>query len=504
MKNGTPLEQQTMDWKSLLQTSILSFFEKENHSLLKARVRFRITYAIPLVLLSFTLASGFMVFYLLTPFAAFNAPRHFLGIQSKVFLLVLAMGLTAMFSGILLALEIIRPMKAMITTMNALDAARDPQEKLAEAESEVHVLTQTFHRFLSSLNRYITDTAILENIPQGVITLDREGRVASINRIAADILRVDHQAVIKTHYKSLIPSSLENISCLRAFEDALQGRHDGRFNQFWIETNDRRRTLIELKCDPLQGDSTAGVTVLLIKNLSQIGSVREQLERIGQLTFLGTLTAELAHEIRNPLGYLYGLMEIMDNELPQGDPKREHIKIITNGIERLNRVIEDLLECPQAASTALQPIDVSRLLRDAVIELRDLFAKKRVELIEAYRETLPKPTGSARGLSRVFLNLLRNACEATPPGGKVSISTRLERSEDNLGAIIVAIANEGPPISLEERDRIFTPFFTTKKKGTGLGLAIARSIVYSHGGNISLKSESEKGTTFEVSLPVRT
>lgn len=488
----------------MLQTRILSFFEKENRSLLKARVRFRITYAIPLVLVSFTLASGFMVFYLLTPFAAFNAPRHSLGIQSKVFLLILAMGLTALFSGILLALEIIRPIKAVVTTMNALAAARDPQEKLTETESEVHLLTQTFHRFLGSLNKYITDTAILENIPQGVITLDREGRVVSMNRIAADIFRVNHQTVIQGHYKSLLPSSIENVACLRAFEDALQGRHDGRFNQFWIETNDRKRTLIELKRDPLQGDSSAGITALSIKNLSQIGSVREQLERIGQLTFLGTLTAELAHEIRNPLGYLYGLMEIMDSELPQDDPKREHIKIITNGIERLNRVIEDLLECPQAASTALQPIDVSRLLRDAVIELRAFFTKHEVELVEAYRETLPKPVGSARGLSRVFLNLLRNACEATPPGGKVSISTRLERSEDNQGAIIVAITNEGPPISPEERDRIFTPFFTTKKKGTGLGLAIARSIVYSHGGNISVVSEPDKGTTFEMSLPVRT
>lgn len=483
---------------------IFSFFGKENHPF-RARVRFRLIVAIPLVLASFTLASGLIVFYLLTPFATPHTPRHFSDIQVKIFLLVLALSLIATLCGILLAHAIVRPIEAMLLSMNTLDIARGPQENLAEAESEVHLLTQTFYRLLTSLNRHITDTVILENIPQGTITLDEVGNVTSINRIAAEILRVDCQAVIQTNYKSLIPSSIENVSFFRAFEDVLQGRRDDRFHQLWIETNDQRRTLIELKCGPLEGDSTSGVNVLFIKDLSQVGSVREQLARVGQLTFLGTLTAELAHEIRNPLGYLYGLMEIMENELPQGDPKREHIKIINNGIERLNRVVDDLLECPQAASTDLQPIDVSQLLRDAVIELRDLFAENGVEFIEAYRETLPNPVGSARGLSIVFLNLLRNACEATPPGGKVIISTRLERSEDNRRAmIVVAITNEGPPISLEASDRIFTPFFTTKKGGTGLGLAIARSIVDSHGGNISLKSKPERGTTFEVSLPVRT
>jgi len=227
----------------------------------------------------------------------------------------------------------------------------------------------------------------------------------------------------------------------------------------------------------------------------QILEIEEQLRRADRLTALGELSAGMAHEIRNPLGSIRGTAEILQEGFPPEDKRYEFARILIQEVDRLNRVVQDFLTFARPEPPRLEEFDPETVLGE-VLQLVQQPARKQGVELELQIDRAPKLCGHREQLKQVFLNLVLNALQAMPEGGRLTITAGCDGS-----AIVLRFRDTGPGIPFEVRERIFNPFFTTRREGTGLGLAITQRIVSSHGGRIEIEESTERGTVFKVTLP---
>ncbi|HIJ82348.1 MAG TPA: sensor histidine kinase, partial [Desulfuromonadales bacterium] len=228
----------------------------------------------------------------------------------------------------------------------------------------------------------------------------------------------------------------------------------------------------------------------------QIIIVEEQLRRAERLSTLGEMAAMLAHEIRNPLGSIRGTAEILRDDYRPGDPKHEFIGIQIKETERLNHVVEDFLRMARQQPTELSNCSIREELETIVTLVAQDARSRNISLF------LDPPTNpiivAADGekLRQAFLNIIINALQATPEGGKVTVSARQVADMCEISCV-----DTGTGIDNETLARIFEPFFTTKPDGTGLGLAVTRKIIEGHNGLLTVESDVNTGTTVLVRLP---
>ncbi len=234
-----------------------------------------------------------------------------------------------------------------------------------------------------------------------------------------------------------------------------------------------------------------------LQNQSErIIAIEEQLRRSEKLSTLGEMAAVLAHEIRNPLGSIRGTAEILRDDYRPGDPKHEFIEIQIKETERLNHVVEDFLRMARQHPLELQDCSIREELETIVTLVSKDAQDRGVTLL---LEACPEPViirGDGEKLRQAFLNIVINALQATPSGGSVIITCL--QTENGYE---VRFIDNGSGIEHDVLSKIFEPFFTTKPDGTGLGLAVCRKIIEGHGGNLSVTSETGKGTIVLITLP---
>lgn len=233
------------------------------------------------------------------------------------------------------------------------------------------------------------------------------------------------------------------------------------------------------------------------KELREAGPLLDRVRRADQLAALGFLSARLAHEIRNPLGSMQGLLELMDKDFEKGDAKKGYVEVILKSIERLNVLVEELIEFARPGSEVLDLRDITDLLREAVSSAKSEFAENGIEVMEDYQDNLPLVNIDPQKMNRAFLNIIRNAFQFASKGETLRIATMSQPD----GFITIRFSSSEPYIASEDLDRIFVPFFTTQKQGMGLGLCIAYHTIAAHGGGIRVESDRDSGTTFIVQLP---
>jgi signal transduction histidine kinase len=205
----------------------------------------------------------------------------------------------------------------------------------------------------------------------------------------------------------------------------------------------------------------------------------------------------MAHEIRNPLGAIKGAVEILKDDYGPEDARYEFIQILLKETDRLNHIVQEFLGFARPKQPDFQQADLNEAI-ESVLTLTAQEAKKAGVKVEKRLD----PAIGKRGLDvsllrQAFLNLVLNAIQAMEGGGVLTIGSRLQGD-----AVEITISDTGAGISEENRKKLFSPFFTTKKNGTGLGLAITYRIIENHRGTIHVASEPGKGTTFRVKLPI--
>jgi two-component system, NtrC family, sensor histidine kinase HydH len=229
--------------------------------------------------------------------------------------------------------------------------------------------------------------------------------------------------------------------------------------------------------------------------------IEEQLRRAERLSALGEFSAALAHEVRNPLGSIRGVAEILMDDYRPGDSKYEFCEILVKESERLNRVVEDYLRLARPLPVETRSCDIASELHTIVV-LLTADAKRRGIRMELAAERLPPVKGDPEKLRQAFLNIILNGLQATPEGGWVTITAdHTETAGQETASVVINFKDSGPGIEPDKLDRVFEPFFTTKDGGTGLGLAVTRKIIEGHGGRISIINTPGSGATFRVILP---
>ncbi len=223
----------------------------------------------------------------------------------------------------------------------------------------------------------------------------------------------------------------------------------------------------------------------------------EQLRRADRLSALGELSAGMAHEIRNPLGSIKGAAEILKDDYRPDDPKYEFLQILLRETDRLNVIVQEFLGFARPKPPEFQETDINEIIESVLTLTAQPLRKAGITLEKTLDPTIGHRDLDAGLLQQAFLNLVLNAVQAMPRGGTLTVTSALRGR-----SLEVAVADTGSGISPENRKKLFSPFFTTKKDGTGLGLAITYRIVENHRGTIEVESEPGRGARFTVRIPV--
>jgi len=224
---------------------------------------------------------------------------------------------------------------------------------------------------------------------------------------------------------------------------------------------------------------------------------RTQMSRAEHLATLGELAAGLAHEIRNPLAGIAGVIEIVGRDLPPTSPARAVIKDVRLEVTQINRILTDLLQTARPHPPQVRPTDLNTTVEHAVMLARQQVLSKPIKIELEKDPQLPNVEHDSDQLHQVMLNLLLNAVQAIDATGKIRVV--LAAKKENA---LISVSDSGRGISPEHLPFIFRPFYTTKGNGTGLGLSLARRIVEDHRGKIEVESEPGKGSEFLITLPI--
>ncbi len=323
---------------------------------------------------------------------------------------------------------------------------------------------------------------ILACMPSGLITSNSAGVVTFVNRAASTILALEPRLAPGTLVESLLPGALGPDARLRRRE-------------LTVQTPAGMRTL-GLTVTGLEGPGGGG-TLIVFQDLTELRRIEEDLKRADRLAALGTLSAQLAHEIRNPLAAMRGSAQLLVQEPGTVDPtSAKLVEILLRESDRLSKLVDDFLRVARPPPPTRQELDLEVLVAETVDMLRvDPIAQEvQVEMVLAPVRVPVDPDQ----LRQVLINILRNAFQAAGRGGQVRVTLETEEA-----SALLRIWDSAGSIPVADLSRIFEPFFSTREGGTGLGLSTAYSIVRAHGGNIRVRSSPQEGTEFLIQLPLQ-
>jgi signal transduction histidine kinase len=235
----------------------------------------------------------------------------------------------------------------------------------------------------------------------------------------------------------------------------------------------------------------------IVRDLTETKALQEKLTKSERLAALGQVVAEITHEIKNPLMMIGGFANQLIQETRE-DKSLKKLNIITEEVSRLESLLEDLRDLYLPKALNIEEIDVNSLVREVYSLVRSDCEGKKIKA-EIMTENKPVIVEADRSrLEQVLLNLIKNSMEAMENGGNLSVQPKLIGDK-----VEITIADDGTGIPEDDKEKIFSPFFTTKKHGTGLGLSISRNIIEENeGSSLTLKSEKGKGTVFKITMPV--
>ena len=237
----------------------------------------------------------------------------------------------------------------------------------------------------------------------------------------------------------------------------------------------------------------------LKKTYSELQKAQQALIHSEKLAALGRFSAGIAHEIRNPLANISASAQFCLSKYEVDKNMKKHFDVILRNTESANRIIKELLDFSSPRETELVTGNITEVLKRVCELVKTRCTKHNVELIQKFRDDLPKIPLNEKKLEEAFMNFLSNAIEAMPEGGKLLVAADMPGNDNTIE---VSFSDTGTGISAEDMDKVFEPFFTTKDDGTGLGLSLAYHIINAHSGEVNFESIQGKGTTVTISIPV--
>jgi two-component system, NtrC family, sensor histidine kinase HydH len=355
-------------------------------------------------------------------------------------------------------------------------------------------LVQSYRSTQASLSRIkaFSDN-VVEHVPIGLLALDHQGKIAAFNRGAETILQLSAPQVIGQAADRIIPAELlDEINHSKNQADVIE-------KEIECTIADGKMIPLEIGVSSLKDENGVFLgNVLLFKDLTEVRTLRREVARSQRLASVGRLAAGVAHEIRNPLSSIKGFATYFKQRYPDRQDDQQTADIMIQEVDRLNRVVGQLLEFARPVPVKPKPVSLQTLLDDSIKLITDRAAEKGISINIQNNTQVDEVRIDPDRINQILLNLYLNAIDSMENGGELKV----EISSDGQGRdVVIQVADTGHGISREDLSRIFEPYFTTKSTGTGLGLAIAHNIIEAMGGKITVESEKEVGTTFTVALP---
>jgi len=350
---------------------------------------------------------------------------------------------------------------------------------------------------------------LVSGLPDALVGVDTELRVILWNPAAEDLLGRSARRVLGRTLKEVFAPET---SLVRHLTDTLATGESRSESSAVVEGLDGRPVHVSVVTAPLAGRSGAVTSaVAVVRDISRLRQLEAEVRRGETLAAAGQMAIGLAHEIRNPLSAIRGAAQLMQREL--GDEARwgEYTSVLLKEVTRVNSIIEMLLDVGRPVTLRVVPLNVHQLLERVALLLEEEAASRRITFVRRYDPSLPPILADEDRIMQVFHNLVRNAIEAMPGGGRLTLVTRLSMNplfakvdlgQGQRSMAEIQIADEGVGIPEATRAKLFTPFFTTKERGLGLGLALCHRIVDEHGGAIQVTSEPGRGTAMSCFLPI--
>jgi two-component system sensor histidine kinase HydH len=357
-------------------------------------------------------------------------------------------------------------------------------------------IVQNYYLVDRTLARMKTYTEnVVESMADALISIDQEKKIVTLNRRAAEILGGTERELKGQQIAEVLGQQVEDLLRWEEPKLIIRGQE--------IEVNHRsgKEIPLSLSVAPLKDEMGREMgSVLLLRDLREIRDLQEKVRRSERLASLGRLAAGVAHEIRNPLSSIRGFAQFFMQRFKGQEKEQEYSSLMVKEVDRLNRVITELLDFARPKEPHREPHSLESILEHSLKLLEPELVRKKVKIEKEYQPNLPSVLVDRDQFSQAFLNLLLNSLESMGDDGKIKIVLEKENGKDSLK---VSITDTGRGIPQGDLGKVFDPFFSTKRKGTGLGLAIVHQIIEQHRGDIMVESREGSGATFQITLPLK-
>ncbi|MFW6082333.1 MAG: ATP-binding protein [Desulfosalsimonas sp.] len=349
------------------------------------------------------------------------------------------------------------------------------------------------HRYRTTRRRLQDTSAITDEVvsglPAGLIVTDSLGNILLANPAAESITGLAAEDIMGRPAREVLPENLSEL--------VDPGEDGARIMEKELECNFSGNQQVPLSVSSARIINEEDVfigSLVIFRDLTEITALRQEMQRKEKLAAIGGLAAGVAHEIRNPLSSVKGMATYFKNKFTDDPEAREAAEVMVQETERLNRVINELLEFARPSRINARPTDINPVIEHSLKLIRQDAEDQGVKLIIDKADALPAAHIDPDRFVQCLLNLYLNSIQAMEEGGRLTAETGLSAD----GSILVRVSDTGPGISPDDLNRIFDPYFTTKSSGTGLGLAIVHKIIEDHGGRITVNSTPGIGTVFSI------
>ena len=382
-------------------------------------------------------------------------------------------------------------------------------------DEEGKIKTYTYMRDISqriSMERRIREaneflSKLIDSTVDSIVVTDMSGNILIFNRGAEELLGYKAEEVIgKMNIKNIyLPGMAKELMGKMRSPDY---GGVGRLRSMPIVHKNKRGEMIEGSISAsiiYDGEGNEVATIGIFTDLRQqftmekrLRETEQQLLQSEKLAAMGRLTAQIAHELNNPLYGIMNTLDLLKTEIPPSNKRRRVLEMALSETVRISEMLGNMLSFSKPEEEARMNIDINKLLKDIMLVHEKQLCESNIAIEFSLEPALPSVKASPNQIIQVILNIISNAKDAMPDGGTLTIITLSDKSD-----IIISISDTGIGIPENIRDRIFDAFFTTKQavKGVGLGLSVCYGIIKDHGGDILVKSESGKGTTISIILP---
>ncbi len=338
---------------------------------------------------------------------------------------------------------------------------------------------------------------VVDNMANGLLSIDTGGRVVSYNRLTLDLLGLDESEISGMALSTVIDFQSSGIS------DTLLKNKTILEKEINFQKAGGIIIPLSLSVTPILNDAgNCSSAVILLRDLREIKQLEQEVRRSEKLAAIGELAASVAHEIRNPLSSIRGFTQFLRRALAGKPKEQEYADIMVREIDRINNVVSDLLTFAMPMKAEIKSTNIAELV-DRIIFLIQADAEKYgIDVSNNVSPDLPEMGIDPNLMTQALLNLTLNAVQMMKGGGSLEIGSDFSGNGNDL---LLWAEDDGPGVLPENMEKIFDPFVTTRDKGTGLGLSIVRKIIENHNGNITVESppdQKSRGCRFTITVPI--